>query len=100
VAKTKLNPLGDRVLIKKNEAPKEKGGIMLPDTATDSPYKVREGTVVAVGIGRRLKNGEYIKPPVEVGDQVIVSKFEGTAINIDDEVYFVVDSDKLEGRFE
>ncbi|MCW8811163.1 MAG: co-chaperone GroES, partial [Ignavibacteriaceae bacterium] len=59
MAKIKLNPLADRVVVKPAEAEeKTKGGIILPDTAKEKPV---EGTVVAAGPGKISDNGELVK---------------------------------------
>jgi chaperonin GroES len=80
---TKLEPLGDRVVVKPK--PKEevtKGGIVLPDTAKEKP---QEGEVIAVGPGRMTDDGKRIAMDVKVGDVVIYAKYGGTEIKEDDE---------------
>jgi chaperonin GroES len=74
----KLQPLGDRVVIKPLEAEeKTRGGIVLPDTAKEKP---QEGKVVAVGKGRVLDNGTLQAPEVKVGDKVLYGKYSGNEI--------------------
>jgi chaperonin GroES len=74
----KLQPLGDRVVIKPLEAEeKTRGGIVLPDTAKEKP---QEGEVVAVGKGRVLDNGTLQAPEVKVGDKVLYGKYSGNEI--------------------
>jgi chaperonin GroES len=80
---TKLEPLGDRVVIrptKKEEV--TKGGIVLPDTAKEKP---QEGEVIAVGPGKLSEEGNRIPMEVKVGDKVIYAKYAGTEIKEDDE---------------
>jgi chaperonin GroES len=54
-------------------------GIVLPDTAKEKPQR---GNVLAVGPGARDEDGAYIKMDVEVGDEVIFSKYGGTEIKV------------------
>ena len=79
----KLEPLGDRVVIK--PTPKEdvsKGGIVLPDTAKEKP---QEGKIIAVGPGRLTEDGKRIAMEVKKGDKVIYSKYAGTEFKLDEE---------------
>ncbi|MFW6150224.1 MAG: co-chaperone GroES [Chloroflexota bacterium] len=79
----KLEPLGDRVVIK--ATPKEevsKGGIVLPDTAQEKP---QEGTVIAVGPGKLSDDGKRVPMDTKEGDKVIYSKYAGTEFKLDDE---------------
>lgn len=84
----KLTPLGDRVVIKPEpQEAKTRSGIVLPDTAKEKPS---EGTVVAVGFGRILDNGQKVPVEVKVGDKVIYSKYGGTEVKLDDEEYIIL----------
>lgn len=88
-----LKPLGDRVIIRPSaEEEKTKGGIFLPDTARDKPT---EGDVVAVGPGRRLKDGGFAPLGVKVGDRVIHSKYAGTEIKDGKDELVIVDADSV-----
>jgi len=79
----KLQPLGDRVVIRAIEREEvTKGGIVLPDTAKEKP---QEGEVVAVGPGRLTEDGKRIAMEVKVGERVIYAKYAGTEIKLDDE---------------
>ncbi len=85
---SKLRPLGDRVVIK--PAPKEevtKSGIVLPDTAKERP---QEGTVIAVGSGRVLDNGNRATLEIHEGDHVLFTKYGGTEFKLDHEEYLVM----------
>ncbi len=85
MAKAKLTPLGDRVMVKQDPGEeKTRSGIVLPDSAKEKP---QEGTVVAVGMGRILDNGQKVPLEVKVGDKIIYSKYGGTEVKIDDEEY-------------
>jgi chaperonin GroES len=76
--KTTIRPLGDRVLVKRAEAEERTaGGILLPETAKDKP---KEGTVMAVGEGRTLDNGQKSTFSVKVGDRILFSAYAGTEI--------------------
>lgn len=78
-----LEPLADRVVIKPKEETEEKvGSIIIPDTAKEKPA---EGTVVAVGPGRRNDEGERIPMSVKVGDVVLYGKYSGTEVKVNDE---------------
>lgn len=84
----KLEPLGDRVVVK--PVPKEevtKGGIVLPDTAKEKP---QEGKVIAVGPGRMTDDGKRLAMDVKVGDIVIYAKYGGTEIKEDDDELIIL----------
>ena len=84
----KVQPLGDRVLLKPLEAEeKTKGGIILPDTAKEKP---QEGKVAAVGKGKVGDNGKVQPLEVKVGDKVLYGKYSGTEIKADGEDYLIV----------
>jgi chaperonin GroES len=88
MAKIKLNPLADRVVVKPAEAEeKTKGGIILPDTAKEKPV---EGTVVAAGPGKISDNGEPVKMAIKVGDKVLYGKYSGTEVTIEGEEYLIM----------
>jgi len=85
---SKLQPLGDRVVVK--PMPKEevtKGGIVLPDTAKEKP---QEGKVIAVGPGRLTDDGKRLTMDVKEGDVVIYAKYGGTEIKEDGEELIIL----------
>ena len=83
-----IKPLGERVVIEVAESDaKTASGIVLPDTAKEKPQK---GTVVAVGFGKLLDNGEHAAMEVKAGDHVVFSKYSGTEVKVDDKEYLVV----------
>lgn len=83
-----LKPLGDRVVVKPEpEEIKTKSGIVLPDSAKEKPS---EGTVVAVGTGKILDNGQKVPLEVKIGDKVIYSKYGGTEVKIENEEYMIL----------
>ena len=74
----KIQPLGDRVVVKPLEAEsKTKGGIVLPDTAKEKPQMAE---VVAVGKGKVLENGQVHPLEVKAGDKVLYGKYSGNEI--------------------
>ncbi len=88
MAKANLTPIGDRVVVKPEpEEVKTKSGIVLPDSAKEKP---QEGTVVAVGTGRILDNGQKVPHEVKVGNKIIYSKYGGTEVKIDGEEYIIL----------
>jgi chaperonin GroES len=84
----KLQPLGDRVVVKPVEGEEvTKGGIILPDTAKEKP---QEGKVLAVGPGRLSEDGKRIAMEVKVGDLVLYVKYGGTEVKIDGEELMIL----------
>ncbi|MCR4413051.1 MAG: co-chaperone GroES [Thermoguttaceae bacterium] len=94
MANINLKPLDERIVVEPVEAEeKTAGGIVLPDTAKEKPQR---GTVLAVGPGKLLDNGERSPMSVAVGDEVIYGKYSGTDIEIDGkEVKILRESDIL-----
>ncbi|OLE66018.1 MAG: co-chaperone GroES [Acidobacteria bacterium] len=91
----KVKPLHDRVLVKRvDPEEKVKGGIIIPDTAKEKPL---EGKVVAVGTGRLDDDGKRIPLEVKVGDRVLVGKYAGTEIKIDEVEHVIVREDEVLG---
>ena len=84
-----LKPLADRVLIKVDqEETKTKSGILIPDTAQK---KSQKGTVVALGSGKMLDNGQRVPFEVKEGDRVLFSKYSGTDVEEGGEKYLLID---------
>jgi len=91
--KTKLRPLADRVLVKREkEEEKTFGGIILPDTAKQ---KQEMGTVIAVGPGKKDKDGKTIEISVKAGDTIMWDKYGGQEVTIDEEEFVIVKSDDI-----
>jgi chaperonin GroES len=81
-SKLKLQPLGDRVVVRPlEEAEEMRGGLYIPDTAKEKPL---QGEIVAVGPGR-FEKGERIPMEVKVGQKVLYSKYAGTDVRVGDE---------------
>ena len=89
-----LQPLGDRLIVEVlDDEETTVSGIVLPDTAKEKPQR---GKVLSVGPGARDEDGEYIKMDVEVGDEIIFSKYGGTEIKVgNDDVRILRESDVL-----
>jgi chaperonin GroES len=89
-----LQPLGDRIIVEVlDEEETTVSGIVLPDTAKEKPQR---GRILAVGPGARDEDGDYIKMDVEVGDEIIFSKYGGTEIKVGTEdVLILRESDVL-----
>jgi chaperonin GroES len=89
----KITPLGERVLVKRLEpAETKKGGIIIPETAQEKPM---EATVIAVGTGKVLEDGTKVKFEVAKGDRVLIGKYSGTDVKIDDEDYLILSQDDI-----
>jgi chaperonin GroES len=89
-----LQPLGDRIIVEiLDDEETTVSGIVLPDTAKEKPQR---GKILAVGPGARDEDGDYIKMDVEVGDEIIFSKYGGTEIKVgSDDVLILRESDVL-----
>ncbi|HEY5664776.1 MAG TPA: co-chaperone GroES [Ilumatobacter sp.] len=76
-----LKPLDDRIVVKPNEAETQTAsGLVIPDTAKEKP---QQGTVLAVGPGKRAEStGEIIPLGIEVGQTVLYSKYGGTEVTL------------------
>ena len=93
MAKVNIQPLGDRVLVKKIEEKEQvKGGIIIPDAAKE---KSQEATVVAVGLGRKLVDGKRASFDVKVGDRVLISKYGGTEVSHGGDKYMLLREDDI-----
>jgi chaperonin GroES len=92
----KVKPLYDRSLVRRIETKEhKKGSIIIPDTAKEKP---QEGKVIAVGAGRLdEKTGKRLPLEVKVGDRVLIGKYTGTEIKIDDEEHLILREDEVLG---
>lgn len=88
-----FKPLGNRVLVRRLEQEEKlKGGILLPDTAKK---KQEQAEVVAIGTGKKDKNGNLIPIPVKIGDIIIMEKYSGQDIKLEDEEYVILKADDI-----
>jgi chaperonin GroES len=93
VKKMTLKPLGNRVLVQRLEAQDTmKGGIILPDSAKK---KQETAKIVAIGSGKRLDDGKLLPIPVKVGDVILMDKYSGQEVTIDDEEYMILKADDI-----
>ena len=88
MAKFKLRPLDDRVVVEAVDAEEmTSGGIVLPDAAQEKPQR---GTVVAIGPGRLMDSGNRGELAVTVGDEVIYGKYGGSDVEVDGDEYKIL----------
>ena len=89
----KLNPIHDRVVIKRIEADTQSaGGIIIPDNAAEKPD---QGIVLAVGQGRRTEDGTLIPMTLKTNDKVLFGKFAGQAVKIEGEEVLVLREEEV-----
>jgi chaperonin GroES len=84
----KVQPLADRILVKRiEEEETKKGGIIIPDTAKEKP---QQAEVISVGTGRLNEEGKRIPLELKKGDKVLMGKYSGTEIKIQGEEYVIM----------
>jgi chaperonin GroES len=94
----KIRPLHDRVVIRRMEEERTSaGGIVIPDSATEKPIR---GTVLAVGNGKIMDNGQARALDVKVGDTVLFGKYSGTEVKVDGEDLLVMREEDIMGVIE
>jgi chaperonin GroES len=95
MSKPNITPLGDRVLVKSVDDDEQvKGGIIIPDSAKEKP---QEATVVVLGTGKKDDDGNDVPFLVKVGDKILVSKYGGTEVKLDEETYQLLREDDILG---
>jgi len=88
-----LRPLHDRVIAKRCEHAEEvRGGIIIPDSAKEKP---QEAEIIAVGPGKLKDDGQRVPPEVKAGDRVLIGKYSGNEIKIEDEEYVILREDEI-----
>ncbi len=88
-----IRPLHDRVVVKRIEQKETvKGGIIIPDTAKEKP---QEAEVVAVGPGKINEDGKRSPMDVKKGERVLIGKYSGSEIKIDDEELVILREDEI-----
>ena len=92
--KTKIQPLQDRILVKRLDADEEEqvGGIIIPDSAKEKPH---EGEVIAVGPGKVTDDGKRQAPEVNEGDKILFAKYAGTEVKSEGEEYLIMREDDV-----
>lgn len=95
MAKVKIKPIGDRVLVKHIEEKEQvRGGIIIPDSAKEKP---QEAEVIAIGTGKKDEAGKPVPFEVKVGDKVLISKYGGSEVKIDGDKFTIVREDDILG---
>ncbi len=95
LTKVKIQPLGDRVLVKPIEQKETKrSGIIIPDTAKEKP---QEGLVVATGKGKTTEDGKVLTMDVKAGDKILYGKYSGSEIKLEDQEYLIMHQDDILG---
>ena len=93
--KTKVRPLGGRVLVKRlEETETSKGGIIIPDSAKEKP---KEGKIVALGTGKLDKDGKKLAFNIKVGDRVLFTSYAGTEVTVENEEYLIMSEEDILG---
>ncbi|HEX5717697.1 MAG TPA: co-chaperone GroES [Thermoanaerobaculia bacterium] len=88
-----IRPLHDRVLVKRIELQEQvRGGIIIPDTAKEKP---QEAEVVAVGPGKLNDDGKRTPLEVQPGDRILMGKYSGSEIKLDDTDYVICREDEI-----
>ena len=88
-----IRPLHDRVVVKRSDAEEQvRGGIIIPDTAKEKP---QEAEVVAVGPGKVGDDGNRSPMDVKVGDRILIGKYSGSEIKINDEDMVILREDEI-----
>ncbi len=89
----KIRPLYDRVLVQRMESEEQmRGAIYIPDTAKEKP---QEAKVIAVGPGKFGDDGNRSPMDVKKGDRILLGKYSGSEIKIDDNDYVILREDEI-----
>jgi len=84
----KIKPLADRILVHRlEEAEIKKGGIIIPDTAKEKPMHAK---VIEIGSGKRNEDGKLLPFEVKKGDTVLIGKYAGSEVTVDDKEYLIM----------
>ena len=88
-----IRPLQDRVLVKRMEQEEQvRGGIIIPDTAKEKP---QQAEVIAVGPGKFNDEGKRTPVDVKQGDKILIGKYSGSEIRIDEEDFVILREDEI-----
>lgn len=88
-----IQPLGDKIVVKRLEAAEvTKGGIVLPDSAKEKP---KEGKIIAVGPGKICDDGKRGAMQLKKGDRVLFTSYAGTEVKYDGETYLIMSEDDV-----
>ena len=96
LSRSTLRPVGDRILIEHVDDKKEqtRGGVIIPESAREKP---QAATVIALGSGRKTKDGAVTPFEVKVGDRILVAPYGGAEVKLDDRKYKLVREDDILG---
>jgi chaperonin GroES len=93
-----IRPLSDRIVVKRIEEQETlRSGIIIPDSAQEKP---QEAEVIAVGHGKRRKDGTVVPVDIQVGDRILFSKYSSGEITLDGEEYLIMREDEVLGVVE
>jgi len=88
-----IRPLHDRVVVRRIEQKETvRGGIIIPDTAKEKP---QEAEIVAVGPGKINEDGKRSPMDVKKGERVLIGKYSGSEIKIDEEELVILREDEI-----
>jgi chaperonin GroES len=88
-----FRPLGNRVLLQRLEMEEKlKGGILLPETAKK---KQEHAKVIAIGTGKKDKNGNLIPIQVKIDDIILMEKYSGQEVTLNDQEYVILRADDI-----
>ena len=94
----KFAPLYDRIVVKRVEEKEvKKGSIIIPDTGKEKPQKAQ---VIAVGPGKTTEEGKVIPLTVKIGDFVLIGKYAGNELRVDDNEYVFLREDEILSKIE
>ena len=88
----KIRPLQDRILVERIEEETKKGGIIIPDSAKETP---QQGKVIAAGPGRMDEKGNRIPMEVKKGDTILFGKYSGNEIRVGEEEHLIMREDDV-----
>lgn len=84
----KFHPLQDRVLVQRTKSDAQvKGGLVLPESAKK---KQETAQVIAVGPGKTDQNGKKVPVSVQIGQTILMDKYSGQDLTLNDEDFVVV----------
>ncbi len=94
----KIKPIKDNIVVKRIEEKEKKvGTIIIPDSAKEKPMTAK---VIAVGSGKVLNDGKKLPLEVKVGDKVLIGKYSGSEIKLDNTDYLILKEDEVLGIIE
>jgi chaperonin GroES len=90
-----IKPVGDRILIRHIEEKEQvRGGVIIPDSAKEKP---QQAEIIALGTGHKDKDGQLTAFEVKVGDRVLLAKYGGAEVKVNEQKYTIVREDDILG---